>query len=90
MGATNIFPHAHKTPDESKDHTNDHIVADEPRGEHYLGFFSRGSRKRKNAAFDASRTVDEPLMNTSKPKYIHHAYESEEEEMIERLVETQD
>jgi hypothetical protein len=91
IGNTNIFPHVHKKPEEAKELSNNFIVADESDGEHYLAFFSRGTRRRKNAVVDACRSIEEPMMkNSSKPVSMHPAYDSAEEEMIERLVETQD
>jgi hypothetical protein len=90
MGNTNIFPHIHKKPNEAKERLNDLAVADEPSGEHHEAFFARGKRSRK-AVVDVSRTIKEPLIKVvSKPRLLHAAYDSEEEEMIERLVETQD
>lgn len=102
MGNTNIFPHVHKKPDETNEmheRMND-LAADESSSTRQrLAFFPRrgNSKSSRNAAvMDVSRSSTQTDTNTTKvvtkPQGFakNKAYDSEEEEMIERLVETQE
>jgi hypothetical protein len=91
MGHTNIFPRVHRGDNEEKELVKDAGADLSP--DNRRAFFPRRRTGSRNSARDVSRTTQRPVtIKGTKGRFATKAaaYDSDEEEMIERLVETQE